>query len=245
MTPRTARTVDEPLSALESPGSTHLGLPQLDNPNEGSRRRREIARIIDDMQGQLHSLALNYWGSSSRTKALHMWKFRVRERTRTRTLALKAAGGFRYRSRFRGFNAWVDMMVEHAVRLAQLRASANTFLGRGKRAGLNTLVANRQARLAARASMSGAAQCWVRQGMCRAWRRMAQLARVWHKAKNAARSMILRRRYASSTQAHIKSIDSSSPCLHTLAIRTSQPAPSLVRTVLHGARSAWRVWCEA
>lgn len=157
-----------------------------------SRRRREIAKIIDDMNSQLLTIAESHNSTSSRRVILRHWKVNVVDRARLLTLAKQGGAAMLNRNKRKGLNGWVAMVTQKAMMLMQLKAAAKKMRNRGLTKAYNQLVAAQQARRRKLAAMSNAARSFLNRALLKGWNKLAAAGRLRAKMKRAA-SQILHR----------------------------------------------------
>lgn len=164
----------------------------MDTPRGGSRRRREIARIIDDMEGQLFACAESHFLVATQKRGMRTLKYVTIERKRLIALARKGAGALVHRNLRKGLNGWIDLMVRIAAALAQLRAAAMTFRNRASRAALNTWIAKVAEKAAKLAAMRNAMLSFIHAALAKAWRKMLAIYVNFRRVKRATASFVNR-----------------------------------------------------
>ena len=90
-----------------------------------SRRRREIAQIMADMDSQLTALAESHHETAARRSKLRYWKVNIIERARLVALAKRGGASMMNRALRKGFNGWLDMILRRVTALLQLQAAAS------------------------------------------------------------------------------------------------------------------------
>ena len=159
-----------------------------------SRRRREIAKIIDDMNMQLTSCAEAHHGHAVRRQVIRTWQYNIIERARLIAIAKQGGVALFHRSMRKGMNGWIAMITRIAGALAQLRASAVIFRNRGLKKALNTMNQQRLARQAAFGSMKRAAMSFINAALVRGYRKLQAGGRMRGKLKLASRQILYRNR---------------------------------------------------
>lgn len=159
-----------------------------------SRRRREIARIIEEEQERIVQCAVNHYGIWARRTAVRRWKYAISGKAQLLILAQQGVRGLLHRNLRKGCNGWTAFILERVAAITQLRAAAMGFRNRGLKKAMNLLIAQQQERNAKLASLKRAASSWVNSALRRGWRKLVVLGAMRRKLKLAARSMLFRNR---------------------------------------------------
>lgn len=157
-----------------------------------SRRRREIARIIDDMNLQLEHVAESHCDVASRRLLLKRWYSNVCGKGRLAMLTAQAGRALLNRNLRKVWNGWIAHVLEKATALMQLQAAASRMKNRGLVKALNVMIGNWQAQLAALDGLAKSARMWVNAATARGWRPLVAGGRLRAKFKRAAKQLLMR-----------------------------------------------------